>query len=30
MTIFQFKHKKFEGNLKIKFCDKKIYPTESV
>ena len=30
MVIFKSKQKKFEGNLKIKSCGKKLYPTESV
>ena len=30
MIIFNFKQKKFEGDLKIKLCDKRLYPTESV
>ena len=30
MAIFKSKQKKFEGDLKIKFCDKRLYPTESV
>ena len=30
MVIFKFKQKKFEGDLKIKLCDKRLYPTESV
>ena len=30
MVIFKSKHKKFEGNLKIKLCGKRLYPTESV
>ena len=30
MVIFKFKHKKFEGDLKIKLCGKRLYPTESV
>ena len=30
MVIFKSKHKKFEGDLKIKFCGKRLYPTESV
>ena len=30
MVIFKSKQKKFEGDLKIKFCDKRLYPTESV
>ena len=30
MVIFKFKQKKFEGDLKIKFCGKRLYPTESV
>ena len=30
MVIFKSKEKKFEGDLKIKLCDKRLYPTESV
>ena len=30
MVIFKSKQKKFEGNLKIKLCGKRLYPTESV
>ena len=30
MLIFKSKHKKFEGDLKIKLCGKILYPTESV
>ena len=30
MVIFKSKHKKFEGDLKIKFCGKRLYPIESV
>ena len=30
MLIFKSKQKKFEGDLKIKLCGKKLYPTESV
>ena len=30
MIIFKSKQKKLEGDLKIKLCDKKLYPTESV
>ena len=31
MVIFiKSKQKKFEGDLKIKLCDKKLYPSESV
>ena len=30
MIIFKSKHKKFEGDLKIKLCDKRLYSTESV
>ena len=30
MIIFKSKHKKFEGDLKIKLCGKRLYPTESV
>ena len=29
MVILKFKQKKFEGNLKIKLCGKRLYPTES-
>ena len=30
MVIFKSKQKKFEDDLKIKFCGKRLYPTESV
>ena len=30
MVIFESKQKKFEGDLKIKLCGKRLYPTESV
>ena len=30
MVIFKSKQKKLEGNLKIKLCGKRLYPTESV
>ena len=30
MVIFKSKHKKFEGDLKIELCGKRLYPTESV
>ena len=30
MVIFISKQKKFEGDLKIKLCGKRLYPTESV
>ena len=30
MVIFKSNQKKFEGDLKIKLCDKRLYPTESV
>ena len=30
MVIFKSKLKKFEGDLKIKLCGKRLYPTESV
>ena len=30
MVIFKSKHKKFEGDLKIKLCGKRLYSTESV
>ena len=30
MVIFKFKQKKFEGDLKIKICGKRLYHTESV
>ena len=30
MMIFKSKHKKFESDLKIKLCGKRLYPTESV
>ena len=29
MVIFKPKQKKFEGNLKLKLCGKRLYPTES-
>ena len=29
MAIFKSKQKKFEGDLKIKLCHKRLYPTES-
>ena len=29
MIIFKSKQKKLEGDLKVKFCDKRLYPTES-
>ena len=29
-VIFKSKQKKFEGDLKIKLCGKRLYPTESV
>ena len=29
IVIFKSKPKKFEGDLKIKLCHKKLYPTES-
>ena len=29
MIIFKSKHKKFESDLKIKLCGKRLYPTES-
>ena len=29
MVIFKSKQKKLEGDLKIKFCGKRLYPTES-
>ena len=29
-VIFKFKQKKFEGDLRIKLCGKRLYPTESV
>ena len=29
-VIFESKQKKFEGDVKIKICGKKLYPTESV
>ena len=28
--LFKSKQKKFEGDFKIKLCDKRLYPTESV
>ena len=30
MVIFKIKQKTFEGDLKIKLCGKRLYPTESV
>ena len=30
MVIFKSRQRKFEGDLKIKFCGKRLYPTESV
>ena len=30
MVIFKSKQKKLEGDLKIKSCGKRLYPTESV
>ena len=30
MVIFKSKQKKFERDLKIKLCGKRLYPTESV
>ena len=30
MLIFKSKQKKFEGDLKIKLCGKRLYPTESL
>ena len=30
MVIFKSTQKKFEGELKIKLCGKRLYPTESV
>ena len=30
MVIFKSKQKKFDSDLKIKLCSKKLYPTESV
>ena len=30
MVIFKSKQKKFEGDLKIKLCGKRLYSTESV
>ena len=30
MVIFKSKQRKFEGDLKIKLCGKRLYPTESV
>ena len=30
MVIFKPKNKKFEGDLKIKLCGKRLYATESV
>ena len=30
MVIFKSKQNKFEGDLKIQLCGKRLYPTESV
>ena len=30
MVIFKSKQKKIEGDLRIKLCGKRLYPTESV
>ena len=30
MVIFKSRQKKLEGDLKLKLCDKRLYPTESV
>ena len=30
MVIFKFKQKKFEGDLKLKLCGKRLYPSERV
>ena len=30
MISFKSKQKKFEGDLKIKLCGKRLYPTKSV
>ena len=30
MVIFESKQKKFEGDVKLKLCGKKLYPTKSV
>ena len=30
MVIFKSKQKNFKGDLKIKLCGKRLYPTESV
>ena len=30
MVTFKFEQKKFEGDLKIKLCSKRLYPTETV
>ena len=30
MVVFKFKQKKLEGDLKIKLCGKRLYPTENV
>ena len=30
MVIFRSKQKKFEGDLKIRLCGKRLYPTETV
>ena len=29
VTIFKSKQKKFEGDLKIKLCNKRLYPTKN-
>ena len=30
MVIFKYKQKKFEGDLKIKLCGERLYPSESI
>ena len=30
MVTFKSKQRKFEGDLKIKLCGKRLYPTESI
>ena len=30
MVMFKSKQKKLEGDLKIKLCDKTLYPTEKI
>ena len=30
MVIFESKQKKFEGDLKVRVCGKRLHPTESI